>query len=135
MPWQRGANRGLRADLQRPGKVSRKTRHACKRFRVNPSVGLLCRTYQHSIRIPRIRPLSRRVLAVDMLLGNADRLVCEPLGWRGNAGNVLRAQRGRWKGRIVAIDALVQRRPPNGLVSAEVGGLVCVLASSCVTVA
>lgn len=59
------------------------------------------------------------MLALDMLLGNADRLVCEPLGWRGNAGNVLQAKRGRRKGRIVAIDALVQRRPPNGLVSAE----------------
>jgi predicted protein tyrosine phosphatase len=57
-----------------------------------------------------------RLLALDMLLGNADRLPCEALGWRGNAGNVLFSPAA---GRLVAIDALVQRRPPGGLVSAE----------------
>lgn len=55
-----------------------------------------------------------------MLLGNADRLPVQALGWRGNAGNLLLAQAGRWVGRPVAIDALVQRRPPGGLVSSEV---------------
>jgi hypothetical protein len=37
--------------------------------------------------------------------------------------NVLFAAHGRWAGRAVAIDALVQRRPPGGIMSQEVSGL------------
>ncbi len=60
-----------------------------------------------------------RLFALDMLLGNADRLSCQALGWRGNDMNILCATSGRWEGRLVAIDAVVQRRPPGGLLSAE----------------
>jgi atypical dual specificity phosphatase len=60
-----------------------------------------------------------RVFALDTLLGNADRLSCQALGWRGNPENILFATSGRWEGRLVAIDAVVQRRPPGGLLSAE----------------
>jgi hypothetical protein len=61
-----------------------------------------------------------RLFALDMLLGNADRLPCEALGWRGNQGNVMYASSlGRMAGRLVAIDAAVSRRPPGGLRSAE----------------
>jgi len=60
-----------------------------------------------------------RLIALDMLLGNADRLQCQSLGWRGNPGNVIYATAGRSAGRLVAIDAVVQRRPPGGLMNAE----------------
>ncbi|PSC74445.1 MAP kinase phosphatase with leucine-rich repeats 3 [Micractinium conductrix] len=60
-----------------------------------------------------------RLFTLDMLLGNADRLHCTELGWRGNPENILYATSGRWAGRAVAIDAVVQRRPPGGLMSAE----------------
>jgi predicted protein tyrosine phosphatase len=60
-----------------------------------------------------------RLFALDMLLGNADRLPCQALGWRGNPENILCATSGRWEGRLVAIDAVVQRRPPGGLLCAE----------------
>jgi hypothetical protein len=127
-----------------------------------------------------------RLFTLDMLLGNADRLHCDELGWRGNPGagvgwgwdeecersqhagcrrspcawpqpapaplagaphrcllhvrpadNILYATGGRWAGRAVAIDAVVQRRPPGGLTSVEVGGwrycdgTVIVLLPSC----
>lgn len=44
------------------------------------------------------------------------------------AENILYASAGRWAGRAVAIDAVVQRRPPGGLMSQEVraGCLACV---------
>ena len=73
-------------------------------------------------------------LPADQLLGNSDRLPCDELGWRGNPENVMFAHSGRWSGRLVAIDAVVQRRPPGGLVSAEVGmplGLDLALWSGC----
>jgi len=60
-----------------------------------------------------------RLFALDSLLGNADRLSCQALGWRGNPENILCATSGRWEGRLVAIDAVVQRRPPGGLLCAE----------------
>ena len=60
-----------------------------------------------------------RLVILDMLLGNSDRLKCEALGWRGNPENVLCATSGRWEERLVAIDAVVQRRPPGALLSAE----------------
>ncbi|KAL4432560.1 hypothetical protein ABPG77_000497 [Micractinium sp. CCAP 211/92] len=60
-----------------------------------------------------------RLFTLDMLLGNADRLHCRELGWRGNPENIIYATAGRWAGRAVAIDAVVQRRPPGGLMSAE----------------
>ncbi|KAI3425893.1 hypothetical protein D9Q98_007866 [Chlorella vulgaris] len=60
-----------------------------------------------------------RLLTLDMLLGNADRLHCDELSWRGNPENILCASAGRWAGRVVAIDAVVQRRPPGGLKSVE----------------
>jgi hypothetical protein len=56
-----------------------------------------------------------------MLLGNSDRLPCEDLGWRGNLENVMYASAGPWANRVVAIDAVVSRRPPGGLMCAEVG--------------
>jgi hypothetical protein len=48
-----------------------------------------------------------RLFCLDMLLGNADRLPCDALGWRGNPANLLFASVGRWAGRPVAIDAVV----------------------------
>ena len=60
-----------------------------------------------------------RLVALDLLLGNSDRLRCEALGWRGNPENILCATSGRWEGRLVAIDAVVQRRPPGKVLSAE----------------
>ena len=50
---------------------------------------------------------------MDMVLGNPDRLPCDRLGWRGNACNLLYATSGPQKDRVVAIDAVVQRRPPG----------------------
>jgi hypothetical protein len=50
---------------------------------------------------------------LDMLLGNADRLPCTDLSWRGNPGNLLFGSgEGKYGGRLVAIDSAVQRRPP-----------------------
>ncbi len=50
---------------------------------------------------------------LDMLLGNADRLPCSELSWRGNPGNVLFGSgQGKYGARLVAIDSAVQRRPP-----------------------
>ena len=47
----------------------------------------------------------------DLLLGNADRLPIQSLGWRGNPANTI------WThGRCVPIDAAVARRPPKLLV-------------------
>lgn len=60
-----------------------------------------------------------RLFALDMLLGNADRLKCQSLGWRGNPGNILYATDGPGARRLVAIDAVVQRRPPGGLMNSE----------------
>ncbi|KAL4436854.1 hypothetical protein ABPG75_003993 [Micractinium tetrahymenae] len=60
-----------------------------------------------------------RLFTLDMLLGNADRLHCRELGWRGNPENIIYATAGRWAGRAVAIDAVVQRRPSGGLMSVE----------------
>ncbi|DBA96975.1 TPA: hypothetical protein ACH3X1_001299 [Trebouxia sp. C0004] len=60
-----------------------------------------------------------RLFLLDMLLGNADRFPCEALGWRGNPHNIMYSNYGPLQGRLVAIDATVQRRPPGGLVSAE----------------
>ncbi|KAK3270345.1 hypothetical protein CYMTET_21255 [Cymbomonas tetramitiformis] len=56
-----------------------------------------------------------RVLMLDMVLGNADRLPCGPLGWRGNRGNLLYSADKR----IVAIDSGVARRPPAGRAAKE----------------
>ncbi|KAK9806465.1 hypothetical protein WJX73_010630 [Symbiochloris irregularis] len=60
-----------------------------------------------------------RLFALDMLLGNADRLPCEALAWRGNLANIMWASAGLHSGNVTAIDSLVQRRPPGGLVSVE----------------
>ena len=74
-------------------------------------------------------PPPHRLFTLDMLLGNADRLACESLGWRGNSGNLLHARApSRWAGRAVPIDAVVQRRPPGGLLSVEASGLGVVCA-------
>eukprot|EP00928_Gymnodinium_smaydae_P018352 TRINITY_DN16990_c0_g3_i1.p1 TRINITY_DN16990_c0_g3~~TRINITY_DN16990_c0_g3_i1.p1 ORF type:complete len:656 (-),score=54.86 TRINITY_DN16990_c0_g3_i1:190-2157(-) len=60
-----------------------------------------------------------RLLVLDILLGNSDRLPVKSLGWRGNPANVL------WScgsatdvehGNCVPIDAVVARRPPKRLV-------------------
>lgn len=54
-----------------------------------------------------------RLYLLDWLLGNADRLACQPLNWRGNPENLRFCTRGPLAGRMVAIDAVVQRRPPG----------------------
>lgn len=61
-----------------------------------------------------------RLLLLDCVLGNADRLPCRRLGWRGNAGNCLFASSGtRYSSRLVAIDCVVRRRPPGNKLAAE----------------
>jgi hypothetical protein len=64
-------------------------------------------------------PLSSVAVAA-LSAGNADRMSCPELGWRGNANNLLYAQSGsRHAGRAVAIDSCVARRPPALKASAE----------------
>ena len=53
------------------------------------------------------------MLLLDMVLGNQDRLPLDSLGWRGNPGNLLFCPAGEFRDRTVAIDTLVQRRPPG----------------------
>ena len=48
-----------------------------------------------------------------MVLGNQDRLAVEALSWRGNPQNTMFCHRGEFQSRTVAIDSLVQRRPPG----------------------
>ncbi len=60
--------------------------------------------------VGELRP---RLFLLDMLLGNADRLPCEALSWRGNAHNALFCPTGPAAGRLVTIDSAVQRRPPG----------------------
>uniref|UniRef100_A0A7S3ETZ8 Actin-fragmin kinase catalytic domain-containing protein n=1 Tax=Haptolina ericina TaxID=156174 RepID=A0A7S3ETZ8_9EUKA len=50
-----------------------------------------------------------RMLVLDMLLHNEDRLPCSDLRWRGNAGNILFSESG---GGVFAIDTTLPRRPP-----------------------
>jgi len=60
-----------------------------------------------------------RLLVLDLLLGNADRLPLPSLGWRGNPSNVLWSSTGPAAitgRRCVPIDAVVARRPPKLLV-------------------
>ncbi|KXZ56110.1 hypothetical protein GPECTOR_2g992 [Gonium pectorale] len=65
-----------------------------------------------------------RLFLLDTVLGNADRLPCSDLGWRGNPNNVLYGRRGsRYCSHIVAIDSCVQRRPPAARLSAEDAGV------------
>jgi hypothetical protein len=55
-----------------------------------------------------------------MSAGNADRMACPELGWRGNANNLLYARPGcRHANRAVAIDSCVARRPPALKASTE----------------
>ena len=55
-----------------------------------------------------------KVLALDMLLGNADRLPCADLNWRGNSRNVLFGSiRSKHPSRLVAIDSRFSRQPPS----------------------
>lgn len=56
-----------------------------------------------------------KILALDMILGNADRLACDRLGWPGNPSNLIYSTNGR----LVCIDAVVQRKPPHNLTTAE----------------
>ena len=56
-----------------------------------------------------------RMFALDMLLGNPDRLPCEALAWRGNLANIMFAWGGHHSAHVVAIDSLVQRRPPGAV--------------------
>ena len=60
-----------------------------------------------------------KILGLDMMLGNPDRLFCERLSWPGNSANLIFATGGKHCGKIVAIDAVVQRKPPHGLKSSE----------------
>ena len=57
--------------------------------------------------------LSCRLFILDMLLGNPDRLSCQALNWRGNPANLRFCTKGVHCGRLVVIDAVVQRRPPG----------------------
>lgn len=63
--------------------------------------------------VPYFKNCMSRLFLLDMLLGNADRLPCATLGWRGNPHNVLFCTAGAHAGRMVAIDSAVQRRPPG----------------------
>jgi len=60
-----------------------------------------------------------QVLALDMILGNPDRLCVKRLGWPGNPHNILFGRGGRHDKRVVCIDAVVQRKPPQVLTSLE----------------
>jgi hypothetical protein len=60
-----------------------------------------------------------KILGLDMILGNADRLACDRLGWPGNPSNLIYGTNGRLAGKIVCIDAVVQRKPPHNLTTAE----------------
>lgn len=60
-----------------------------------------------------------QVLALDMILGNPDRLCVKRLGWPGNPHNILFGRGGRFDRRVVCIDAVVQRKPPQILTSLE----------------
>ncbi|GIM08174.1 hypothetical protein Vretimale_12277 [Volvox reticuliferus] len=65
-----------------------------------------------------------RLFLLDAVLGNADRLPCGDLCWRGNPNNVLFGRAGsRCAAHIVAIDSCVQRRPPAARVCAEDAGV------------
>ena len=63
------------------------------------------------------------MLLLDMVLGNQDRLPLESLGWRGNPGNLLFCPTGEFRDRTVAIDTLVQRRPPRSAAAAGCAAL------------
>jgi protein-tyrosine phosphatase len=54
-----------------------------------------------------------------MILGNPDRLCVKRLGWPGNPHNILFGRGGRHDKRVVCIDAVVQRKPPQVLTSME----------------
>ena len=60
-----------------------------------------------------------KILALDMILGNPDRLSCARLSWPGNPSNLVFCQKGRFQGAIVCFDAVVQRKPPHSLTSVE----------------
>jgi len=60
-----------------------------------------------------------QVLALDIILGNPDRLCVKRLGWPGNPHNILFGRGGRFDRRVVCIDAVVQRKPPQTLTSLE----------------
>ena len=60
-----------------------------------------------------------QVLALDIILGNPDRLCVKRLGWPGNPHNILFGRGGRFDRRVVCIDAVVQRKPPQILTSLE----------------
>lgn len=60
-----------------------------------------------------------KILALDMILGNADRLACDRLGWPGNPSNLIYGTKGRLANKIVCIDAVVQRKPPHHLTTTE----------------
>lgn len=60
-----------------------------------------------------------KILALDMILGNPDRLACDRLSWPGNPSNLIYGTKGRLSGRIVCIDAVVQRKPPQHLTTTE----------------
>lgn len=57
-----------------------------------------------------------RLLMLDLLLGNSDRLPLKSLAWRGNPSNVLWQKDVFGEDRCVPIDAVVARRPPRRLV-------------------
>jgi predicted protein tyrosine phosphatase len=60
-----------------------------------------------------------KILALDMILGNPDRLKCSRLSWPGNPSNLIYCKKGRFERKIVCIDAVVQRFPPHALTSSE----------------
>lgn len=64
-----------------------------------------------------------RLFLLDWLLGNPDRLPCHSLNWRGNPENLRFCSGGPLAGRMVAIDAVVQRRPPGIMQVYTAGGV------------
>lgn len=60
-----------------------------------------------------------KILALDMILGNPDRLSCARLSWPGNSSNLVFCQKGRFQNQITCFDAVVQRKPPHSLTSVE----------------
>lgn len=53
-----------------------------------------------------------RLLFLDLVLGNSDRLPCRELGWRGNGNNV---RFGTSAGAVTGIDHTLPRKPPRML--------------------
>ncbi|GAX74335.1 hypothetical protein CEUSTIGMA_g1784.t1 [Chlamydomonas eustigma] len=81
---------------------------------------LECADAFEGVHVPSMFEDLGRLFLLDMVLGNADRLPCIDLGWRGNPSNIMHGARGsKFAGRAVAIDSCVPRRPPAARLSRE----------------